>query len=258
MPNMMQLKAFEPVDDGPARLNNAQNKAGIAIRAALRPCGVTAYEAADQINAAGGSAYSPSYTKSAQFARSYYGQMSFGAYGQVERIGDHLACVRAYAGDDQADATWASLPESLQDSSTQVLVIYAYAAGGRAVGRYGVTTLSDLPADADDAAARRAKLGRKAKRNQRSGQRQGQQSKRGQSGQRSQRKRSGQRSGQSQGQSKAADADAVASALTGQTGDTGQSVEPQGDSQAQGEGQSGEPQGHASADTGEGQGEAQG
>ena len=238
MPNMMQLKPFTPVDDGPARLNNAGNKAGVAIRLALRPCGVTAYEASDAINAIGGSAYSPSYTKSAQFARSYYGQMSFGCYGVVERVGDHVACVRAYGGDDAATEAWQALPEQLRDNDAQLLVIYAYAAQGKAVGRYGSTTLSDLPADADDAAARRAKLGRRVKRNQRGG---GQRQRSGQSGQRSggSSKGGSQRKGQ---QSKAADADAVASALTGQTGDTGQSVEPQGDSQ-----------GHADASAGEGQ-----
>jgi hypothetical protein len=245
MPNMMQLKPFEPAHDGPARLNNAGNKAGVAIRLALRPCGVTAYGAADAINAIGGSAYSPSYTKSAQFAKSYYGAMAFGAYGSVETVGEHIACVRAHDGDDAADGAWAALPEQLRDTSTQVLVIYAYAAGGRAVGRYGVTTLPDLPDSADAAAAARAKLGRKAKR-QRSGS--GQSSKRGQSGsrqrgQRSQRKGGSQGRGQSgNGSQGQRDADSVAQQLTGQTeGQTGDSQPQGGEGQGeQGEAQTGE------------------
>jgi len=228
MPNMMQLKPFEPVDAGPARLNNKGNKAGVAIRLALRPCGTTAYEAADAINNIGGSSYSPSYTKSAQFARSYYGQMGFGCYGQVERVGDHIAVVRAHGGDDAADTVWQALPEQLRDNDQQVLIIYAYAAGGRAVGRYGSTTLPDLPDSADAAVERRAKLGRKAKRGQRSGGSQ-------RSGQRSQRKRQSKRnSGQSSGQQTTRDADAVASALTGQ-----QQGQTEGHADA-GEGQQGE------------------
>lgn len=159
MAKMMTLKAFAPAAGiEAARMASTASKTHAAIALALRPCGVTAYEAAERINALGGQSYTPSYTKSAQFAASYYGPQGYGAYGNVETVGEHIAAVRAHAGDDDAQYARDALPESLRDDAAHVLVIYAYAAGGRAVGRYGQATLDDLPSTAEQAAERRVAL----------------------------------------------------------------------------------------------------
>ena len=99
MARMMQLKAFEPAQGAEtARMSSTASKTYAAMALALRPCGVTAYEAAESINAIGGQPYTPAYVKSAQFAGSYYGPLGYGAYGVVETVGDHVAAVRGDSG----------------------------------------------------------------------------------------------------------------------------------------------------------------
>jgi hypothetical protein len=170
MAKMMNLKAFDPYEaygesnkPSAAKMSATHSKTYLAMTLALRPCGVTAYEAAERLNALGGQPYSPGYTKSAQFAPSYYSQRGYGAYGIVETVGDHIAAVRAHAGDDDAEYARQCLPQQLQGDDTEVLVIYAFAQGGKAVSRYGETILDRLPKSADDAKRKRKALMREAR-----------------------------------------------------------------------------------------------
>lgn len=165
MGKLMQLKAFEPYRDksandrpAQARMSASHSKTYLAIGLALRPCGVTAYEAAERLNALGGQTYTPSYTKSAHFAPSYYSPLGYGAFGVVEPVGDHIKAVQAAEGKEAADFVRQSLPEQLKGDDQEVLVIYAYAAGGKAVGRYGQTVMEDLPKSADEVTKRRKAL----------------------------------------------------------------------------------------------------
>lgn len=165
MGKLMTLKAFKPYEkvgenDRPAtaKMSASHSKTYLAMTLALRSCGVTAYEAAERLNALGGETYSPSYTKSAHMAPSYYSPLGYGAFGEVERVGDHLAAVRAVEGQEAADYVAGILPQQLQDDDAEVLVIYAYAAGGKAVSRYGQTVMDGLPKSAEEATKRRKAL----------------------------------------------------------------------------------------------------
>lgn len=181
MSRTMHLKEFSPYEKLPederkqlegAKMARPNSKAFKGIQLALRDCGVTPWEAAERLNSFGtGAHYTMSYTKSAQFAPSYYAPQGYGAFGMSESVKDHLEAIKAYYRksdlpeedqgkdpDAEAQYFWDSLPDSHQHEDTEVLVIYAYAHNGKAY-RGSDKPMENLPSSKDDVLQRRAQLG---------------------------------------------------------------------------------------------------
>lgn len=157
MAHTLTHKGFEPAETVEhATRPRTSGKRWLAISWALRPCGVSVFEAQESLAGRGGEAYSYSYTRSAQYARSEYAPLGYGVFGQAETVGEHIAAVRAHGGDEAAEYTRACMPDSHGDDD-KLLVLYAWAAGGIAYGSAGAY-VDGLPASADDAAQRREAL----------------------------------------------------------------------------------------------------